>query len=95
MDAAYENALRTVADSYEAEVAYHGGKSLARVATIVANNGAFFRRLREGKPFLVHNLERFNSWFQDPRNWPDGRVPDAAAQALASMGRPIAVEALS
>ena len=86
---AYENALRTVAASYEAEHARWGGKSLSRVATIVASSGAFFNRLRDGKTFSVANLDRFNSWFRDPANWPDGVVPEDAARALASMGRPV------
>ena len=88
MDAAFENALRTLAASYEEQVAKRGGKSLSRVATIVVNNGAFFTRLRDGKPFLVHNLEKFAAWFRDPANWPDCVIPDTAEQALASMGRP-------
>lgn len=88
MDAAFENALRTLAASYEEQVTELGGKSLARVATIVINNGAFFTRLREGKPFLVHNLERFAAWFRDPQNWPDAEIPTIAQDALISMGRP-------
>lgn len=88
MDAAYENAMRTLADCYEQEVEIFGGRSLARVATIVVNNGAFFTRLRDGKPFLVHNLERFASWFRDPANWPNQSIPHAAAAALNSIGRP-------
>lgn len=88
MDAAYENALRTIADSYEAEIGKFGGKSLSRVATIVVNNGAFFQRLREHKPFLVHNLDRFAEWFRDPTNWPYATIPHDAVSALISMGRP-------
>lgn len=88
MDAAFENAMRTLADSYEEQVAALGGKSLSRVATIVVNNGAFFHRLREGKPFLVHNLERFAAWFRMPQNWPDACIPQDAVDALVSMGRP-------
>lgn len=80
--------MRTLADSYEEQVALLGGKSLSRVATIVVNNGAFFQRLREGKPFLVHNLERFAAWFRMPQNWPDASIPQAAVDALISMGRP-------
>lgn len=91
MDAAYENALRTIAASYEAEAVYHEGKSLARVATIVVNNGTFFERLRAGKAFYVHNLERFATWFRDPVNWPGGTIPKEAASALESMGRPVNV----
>jgi len=88
MDHAYDDALRIIADSYEAEAAERKGKSLARIGTIVVNNGAFFQRLREGKPFLVHNLERFAEWFRQPENWPWSSIPQPAASALASMGRP-------
>jgi len=88
MNAAYENALRTIADSYEAEVVRWGGKSLSRVATIVVNSGAFFNRLREGKTFSVGNLEKFAAWFRVPANWPDRAIPQDAATALSSIGRP-------
>lgn len=88
MSAAYENALRTIADSYDAEVARWGGKSLSRVATIVVNSGAFFNRLREGKTFSVGNLEKFAAWFRVPANWPDRAIPQDAVAALISIGRP-------
>jgi hypothetical protein len=88
MSAAYENALRTVAESYEAMAASYGGRSLSRIATIVVNSGSFFDRLKAGKTFSVHNLERFAAWFRDPINWPDGFIPQDAVAALASIGRP-------
>lgn len=88
MSAAYDNALRTIADSYDAEVARRGGKSLSRIATIVVSSGAFFNRLRDGKTFSVTNLEKFASWFRVPANWPDRTIPHAAATALTSIGRP-------
>ena len=88
MSAAYQNALRTVADSYETEVSRWGGKSLSRVATIVVSSGAFFNRLRDGKTFSVTNLEKFASWFRVPANWPDHTIPLDASDALTSIGRP-------
>lgn len=88
MSAAYENALRTIADSYATEVACWGGKSLSRVATIVVNSGAFFNRLRGGKTFSVANLEKFAAWFRVPANWPGRAIPQDAAVALTSIGRP-------
>lgn len=88
MDNVYENALRTIADAYEGEVAAFGGKSLSTVATIVVSSGSFFQRLRDGKPFLVHNLERLAAWFRDPANWPDAKIPTDAAFSLTSIGRP-------
>lgn len=87
MSDGYENALRTIATAYEGEVAAVGGKSLATIATNVLSSGAFFQRLRDGKPFLVHNLERLTAFFREPANWPDGTVPAAAREALISMGR--------
>lgn len=88
MSAPYENALRTVAESYETRVSTYGGRSLSRVATIVVNSGSFFERLKQGKTFSVHNLERFAAWFRTPGNWPDGVIPHDAVAALASIGRP-------
>ncbi|MES3099256.1 hypothetical protein [Sphingomonas faeni] len=88
MSAAYQNALRTIADSYDAEVTRWGGKSLSRVATIVVSSGAFFNRLRDGKTFSVTNLEKFASWFRVPANWPDHTIPRDAVAALISIGRP-------
>jgi hypothetical protein len=84
----YQNALRMVADSYDAEVARWGGKSLSRVATIVVSSGAFFNRLRNGRTFSVTNLEKFAAWFRVPANWPDHAIPTAAVAALTSIGRP-------
>lgn len=88
MNDAYENALRTIADSYDAEVIRWGGKSLSRVATIVVSSGAFFNRLRTGSTFSVANLDRFAAWFRVPANWPDMTIPHDAAAALTSIGRP-------
>lgn len=88
MEPAYQNAVRTIAESYQAEVDRWGGKSLSRVATIVVNNGGFFSRLREGRPFSVTSLDKFAAWFRQPANWPDCSIPHTAATALASIGRP-------
>nr|WP_314469807.1 hypothetical protein [uncultured Sphingomonas sp.] len=85
---AYQNALRTIADVYEAEIGSHGGKSLSRVATIVVSSGAFFNRLRGGATFSVANLDKFASWFRVPANWPGRIIPEEAAVALNSIGRP-------
>lgn len=82
----YEAALMRIADAYAAEVLSHGGKSLARVATIVVNRGSFFERLREGGGCSARSLDRLAEWFRDTTNWPAG-IPDVAVQALASIGR--------
>jgi hypothetical protein len=88
MRTAYENAVRTIAETYEAERQRVGGRSLARVATIVLNNGAFFTRVAAGKSFTVPALERVAAWFRQPANWPNEAIPRDAAAALASIGRP-------
>ncbi|MBB4837269.1 hypothetical protein HNP52_000320 [Sphingomonas kyeonggiensis] len=84
----YEAALLLVADAYAAAVDANGGKSLARVATIVVNRGSFFERLRDGGGCTVQNLERLIEWFRVPGNWPLNIIPDVARTALVTMGRP-------
>jgi hypothetical protein len=86
----YEQALLTVARAYSAATAEHGGKSLARVATIVANRGSFFDALEGGATCTVRNFEQFARYFAEPSNWPNASVPSIAAAALASVGRPTA-----
>lgn len=88
MDDTYATALVRIAEVYEAEASAHGGKSLARVATIVVNRGSFFERLRSGDGFSVKNLDRFAAWFRDPANWPQGAIPQQALDALQDIGRP-------
>ena len=87
MDITYEAALLKVADAYATDAAQHGGRSLARVATIVVNRGSFFERLRDGAGCSSKNLERLFEWFRDPRNWPNGEVAHDARAALTSVGR--------
>lgn len=88
MDGTYHDAMRAVADAYGREIRLHGGRSLARVGTIVADSGSFFDRLASGKTFTVATLEKFAAWFREPSNWPDAAIPSPAAVALTSMGRP-------
>ena len=90
MDNGYETALLRVADAYAAEAEAGGGKSLARVATIVVNRGSFFERLREGGGCSSRNLARMAGYFRDATNWP-GEIPVAAIEALASLGCPAKV----
>lgn len=87
MDTSYEAALMEVADAYAREVAEHGGKSLARVATIIVNRGSFFERLRDGGGCSARNLDRVADWFRDPANWPN-EIAAPALAALVSIGRP-------
>lgn len=84
----YEQALLTVAREYANAVKSGRGKSLARVATIVANRGSFFDALEQGATCSVRNFEKFVEHFQDPANWPDGVISERASSALASIGRP-------
>lgn len=85
-----EKTLLQVADLYSAAVNERGGKSLARVATIVANRGSFFDPLREGKTCTVSNFERFVLYFRDPAHWPDAVIPAEASAILAGIGQPTA-----
>jgi len=87
MVTSYEASLLAIADAYAAAVDAEGGKSLARVATLVVNRGSFFERLREGGGCSARNLAKFAEWFRDPANWPDGLIPHAAHVALAGIGR--------
>jgi hypothetical protein len=87
MDTSYEASLLSVADEYAAAVETHGGKSLARVATIVVNRGSFFERLRDGGGCSARNLDRLADWFREPANWPCEIITDPASSALAAIGR--------
>lgn len=84
----YEDALRIIAESYVRVVAISGGMSLARVATLVVNRGSFFSRLSQDTSFSARNLDRFASWFRNEVHWPNSTIPEAAAAALVSIGRP-------
>ncbi len=46
------------------------GRSEARVATMVANDGKFFGRIRSGKTCSVDTYLRLKDWFA--ANWPEG-----------------------
>jgi hypothetical protein len=85
----FEEALIAIGSEYAAAVAEHGGRSLARIATIVANQSTFFSRLENGATCTARNIEKFAAFFADPGNWPNGVVPVRASAALASMGRPV------
>jgi hypothetical protein len=89
----FEAALIAIGQAYTARVAEKGGRSLARVATIVANQGTFFTRLERGATCTARNIEKFATFFTNPANWPGGEVPVEASEALASMGRPVRIAA--
>ncbi len=86
-----EAVLLRIADCYEKRVGAHGGRSLTRVATIVASRGSFFAPLREGKTCTVRNLDAFVSYFAEPANWPSGSIPKEAAAAIAILARAPAI----
>lgn len=89
MEAPLESILLTVADTYAAVAAANGGKSLARVATIVVNRGSFFEPLRRGQTCSVRNFEKLVAYFREPANWPGETIPAKASIALAGIGRPV------
>lgn len=61
------------------------GRSLARLSTIVADNGRFFGQLnRPGSTCTVATFEKFLSFFRDPANWPGGDIPGDAADLLGN-----------
>lgn len=69
------DALLAIASSYENEVSAHGGRSLARIATIVVNRGAFFERLRAGKTCTLETFQALICWFALADNWPGNSIP--------------------
>lgn len=89
----FDTALIEIGRCYTDAVAAKGGRSLSRVATIVANTGTFFSRLETGATCTTRSLEKFAEFFGDPANWPGNVVPDEAATALQSMGRSVKVAA--
>lgn len=64
--------LVTIAQHYAAA----RGLSMARVATLVANNGNFFIRLAGGGDVVTGTYNRVLDFFADPANWPDALIPD-------------------
>ena len=85
--------LLTVADAYETEVRQEGGRSLARITTVVLNRGSFFDHLRSGKTCTLESYEKIVDYFCDQRNWPLSRLPPVAVVALEGIGRDLAAEA--
>lgn len=58
--------LLTLADAYSSAT----GKSLARVATLCARDGKFFKRIAAGRSCTFPVFDRTVQWFSD--NWPTG-----------------------
>lgn len=73
----YRARLLTIARSYCDAT----GLSMARVATLVHNQGAFFRRLEGGAGCTVDTYEKCLQWFSD--HWPEGvQWPHCAARPM-------------
>lgn len=62
----YRSRLTTLADRY----ARATNRSLARVSTLVRNDGKFFDRLKDGRGCTVDTYESSLQWFSD--HWPAG-----------------------
>lgn len=69
------------------------GRSPARVATIIQNQGVFFDRIRGGASCTVDTYLKVKGWFAD--HWPDGAPwpdgvsrPDVPPAACAFNGSP-------
>lgn len=69
----------------------HTGRSEARLATIIRNQGAFFTKVRNGAGCTVDIYLQVKRWFSE--NWPEGlawpegvdrpdMLPDGEAHAL-------------
>lgn len=82
--------LLAVADIYVGEAEVHGGKSLARISTIVLNQGGFFDRLRSGKTCTLDSFEAVLRWFSDADNWPARSIPEQINTILRSPVRDLA-----
>lgn len=71
--------LKALAAEWERQ----SGRSKARLATIVVNDGGFFVRIDQPKASCtVATFERFVGFFRDPANWPSGPVPELVNQLL-------------
>ena len=73
--------LIRIADAYEREAQLHGGRSLARISTIVVNRGSFFTSIRAGKTCTVASFDLLLGYFGEAANWPRS-IPIAAIAEL-------------
>lgn len=76
--------LLTVARTYSEA----SGRSLARVATLIHNQGALFKKLEAGGSCTIATFDKAMRWFSAnwPANtsWPDGIARPCAEDADAS-----------
>ncbi|MCT2398502.1 hypothetical protein [Novosphingobium mangrovi (ex Huang et al. 2023)] len=62
-------------------------RSLARLATLVSNDGKFFTRLESGRGnATTATLEKFARFLGDGANWPDGAVPREVCEFVHIVG---------
>ncbi|MBA15542.1 MAG: hypothetical protein CMN73_04215 [Sphingomonas sp.] len=61
------------------------GRSTARLATMVVNDGKFFVRLANGGSPTVATFDRFIAWLRDDANWPGQSIPAEAVRYLESI----------
>lgn len=88
----YRTQLLALAETYGAAT----GRSMARVATLAVNQGAFFDRLRNGSSCSVDTYLAVKAWFAEnwpaDATWPEGvhgagslpdadQIPDASEAA--------------
>lgn len=75
--------LRRLADQW---CASHD-RSLARLSTLVMNDGGFFERLRNPKAGVTDGtLEKFARFFANAEHWPGDDVPQEAIDFLHVLG---------
>lgn len=73
---------------YSSALSRHGGgRSLARVGTIVVNRGSFFSSLAQGRTCSIRNADLVLDYLQDPENWPGGLLSPYAASVLEELQR--------
>ena len=87
MAMSFEHCLLELGREYETSAKRLKGRSLARVATIVANRGSFFDALESGSTCSLRNFARFVDFFQDRTNWPGEHIPPKAVALLTTIVR--------
>lgn len=71
------SALLKVARAYSEAT----GRSLARIGTVIHNQGAFFKKLEEGGTCTMETFDKAMRWFSE--NWPsDASWPVGIARPL-------------
>ncbi len=58
------------------------GRSPGALGALVVNDGKFMGRIRTGTKPTTETFEKFLAFFRAGENWPDNRIPLAAAELL-------------